>query len=107
MTSAAEKRIRDLEDKMIEMEERNRKLKVELQAVKKSTNCSTKIAIHNDNAWACEEGNLADKITAFCKEYLFSRYKLLKEGWMNYDPENESSFCFFVGNRLKCTQTCG
>ena len=100
MKSAAGKRIRDLEEKVIEMEETNRKLRAEIQMVKKTTNRSTKTAIRNDNAWTCEEGNLADKVTAFCKEYLFPRYKFLKEGWMDYDPENESSFCFFVGNKM-------
>ncbi len=40
--SAMEKRMHDLEDKIIEMEEMNRNLKAELQAVKKSTNQSTK-----------------------------------------------------------------
>ena len=100
MKSAAGKRIRDLEEKVIEMEETNRKLRAEIQTVKKTTNRSTKTAIRNDNAWTCEEGNLADKVTAFCKEYLFPRYKFLKEGWMDYDPENESSFCFFVGNKM-------
>ena len=99
MKSASEKRIRDLEEELIEMEETNRKLRSELQAVKKSTNRSTKYAICNDNAWTCEEGNLADKVTAFCKEYLFPQYKFLKEGWMDYDPENKNSFCVFVGNK--------
>ncbi len=74
------------------MKWKNRKLRAELQAVKKSKSQSIKTAIRNNNAWTCEEGNLADKVTAFCKEYLFPQYKFLKEGWMDYDPENESSF---------------
>ena len=97
--AAAEKRIRDLEDRLIEMEETNRKLKAQLQAAKKITSRgSTKIAIRNDNAWTCDEGNLADKVTSFCREYLFPRYKFLKDGWMDYEPENERSFLY--------TQTC-
>lgn len=99
--AAAEKRMRDLEDRLIEMEETNRKLKAQLQAAKRITSRgSTKIAIRNDNAWTCDEGNLADKVTAFCKEYLFPRYKFLKDGWMDYEPENERSFCFFVGQKM-------
>jgi hypothetical protein len=99
--AAAEKRIRDLEDRLIEMEETNRKLKAQLQAAKKITSRgSTKIAIRNDNAWTCDEGNLADKVTSFCREYLFPRYKFLKDGWMDYEPENERSFCFFVGQKM-------
>ena len=38
MKSAAGKRIRDLEEKVIEMEETNRKLRAEIQTVKKATN---------------------------------------------------------------------
>ena len=54
MKSAVGKRIRDLEEKVIEMEETNRKLRAEIQTVKKTTNRSTKTAIRNDNAWSCE-----------------------------------------------------
>ena len=96
--AAAEKRMLQLEDRLIEMEETNKKLKAQLQAAKKSTSRgSTKIAIRNDNSWTCDDGNQADKVTPFCKEYLFPRYKFLKDGWMDYEPENERSFCFFVG----------
>ncbi len=46
---------------------------------------------------------MADKITEFCKDYLFPHYKFLKDGWQAYDPENNKSFCYFVGKNMANT----
>ncbi len=39
-------------------------------------------------------GLFADLVSSFVKEYLFPRYKFLKDGWMEYDggPESLSTF---------------
>jgi hypothetical protein len=66
-----EKRMRTLEDKLYELEESNKKLKAKLLATKRSTNKSTKGEIRNANDWTGEEAQLADKITEFCKDFLF------------------------------------
>jgi hypothetical protein len=79
-----EKRIRELEDKIYELEENNKKLKAELKASRKSNSRSTKRVIRNANDWLCEEANLADKVMKFCKDFLFPRYKFLKDGWKSY-----------------------
>jgi hypothetical protein len=72
--------MRTLEDKLYELEESNKKLKVKLMATKQSTNKSTKGKIRNANDWLGEEATLADKISEFCKDFLFSCYKFLKDG---------------------------
>ena len=41
-----------------------------------------------------------DKIVPFCKLYLFPRYKFLKDNWMDFDLENENSFCNFVFSKM-------
>jgi hypothetical protein len=89
-----------LEDKLYELEESNKKLKAKLMATKQSTNKSTKGDIRNTNDWTGEEAQLADKITEFCKDFLFPCYKFLKDGWKIYNPENEKSFSFFVGKNM-------
>jgi hypothetical protein len=74
--------MRDLEDYTDILKEKNKKLKAELKASKKSNSRSTKRDIWNANDWTGDEANLADKITEFCKDYLFPCYKVfLKDGW--------------------------
>ncbi len=70
------------------------------QSPKQSTNKSMKGEIHNANDWTGEEANLADRITEFCKEFLFSCNKFLKDGWKTFNPENEKSFSYFVGKNM-------
>jgi hypothetical protein len=36
----------------------------------------------------------------FCKDFLFSFYKFLKDGWKSYEPENDKSLCYFVGKNM-------
>jgi hypothetical protein len=81
-----EKRTRELEDKLYELEENNKKLKTELKASKKSSSRSTKREIRNANDWSGEEANLADKVLEFCKDFLLPFYKFLKDGWKSYNP---------------------
>ncbi len=92
-----------LEDILYELEESNKKLKAKLMATKRSTNKSTKGKIRNANDWTGEEAHLADKITEFCKDFLFPRYKFLKDGWKIFNPENKESFSFFVGKNMAKT----
>ena len=78
----------------------NKKLKSQLMEAQRSRSRSSKGNIRRDNDWSAEEGRLADKIVPFCKNYLFPRYKFLRDNWMDYDPENENSFCHFVGDKM-------
>jgi hypothetical protein len=98
-----EKRMRELEDKLYELEENNKKLKAELKVSKKSNSKSTKGDIQNTNDWTGEGANLADKVMEFCKDFLFPRYKFLKDGCKSYKPETDKSFCYFVGKNMAHT----
>ena len=65
-----------------------------------SRRCSPKVKIRRDNEWTAEEERPGDKIVPFCRLYLFPRYKFLWDNWMEFDPENENSFCHFVGTKM-------
>ena len=45
------------------------------------------------------ESNLANKITTFCKDYLFTQYKFLNKNWQKYDPDIENSLSLFVAKK--------
>jgi hypothetical protein len=87
----AEKRIRDLEDDVKELEAVNKRLKEELKNYKKKLCCSSKGGIRDSNGWMGNEAILANNVTKFSRDYMFPRYKFLKEGWQDYDPTNEKS----------------
>jgi hypothetical protein len=87
----AEKRIRDLEDDVKELEAVNKRLKEELKNYKKKVRCSSKGDIRDSNGWTDDEALLADKVTKFSRDYMFQRYKFLKEGWQDYNPPNKKS----------------
>jgi hypothetical protein len=87
----AEKRIRDLEDYIKELEAVNKRLKEELKNHKKKVRCSSKGDIRDSNGWTSDEAILADKVTKFSRDYMFPRYKFLKEGWQYYNPTNKKS----------------
>jgi hypothetical protein len=97
------KRMRDLEDYIDKLKKKNKKLKAEFKVSKKSNSHSTKGDIRNANNWTGEEANLSNKITEFCKDYPFPRYKFLKDGWQTYDPERDKSFCCFFGKNMANT----
>ncbi len=45
--------------------------------------------------WDGKEANFANSVLGFVKEYLFSHFKFLKDGWMEYD-KRQDSFSTFV-----------
>ncbi len=48
-----------------------------------------------DYNWDGKEANFADSVLSFVKEYLFPRFKFLKDGWIEYD-KGQDSFSTFV-----------
>jgi hypothetical protein len=76
----AETGIRDLEDDVKELEAVNKRLKEELNNYKKKVRRSSKGDIRDSNRWTGDEAILADKVTKFSRDYMFPRYKFLKEG---------------------------
>ncbi len=74
-----EKRIRDLEDDVKELEAVNKRLKEELKNYKKKVRCSSKGDIRDSNGWTGNEAILTNKVTKFSRDYMFPCYKFLKE----------------------------
>jgi hypothetical protein len=69
----------------------------------KSTARQTKHQIRNDYDWDGEEANFADSVSSFSKEYLFPRFKFLKDGWMDYD-KGQDSFSTFVQGKVQISE---
>jgi hypothetical protein len=90
------RKIEMLCQRCIENERLIKRLKMELR-LSKFTARQTKCQIRNDYNWDCKEANFADSVSSFAKEYLFPRFKLLKDGWMDYDKGQDSFFTFVQG----------
>jgi hypothetical protein len=63
----------------------------------KSHASQTKRQIRIDYDWDGKETNFANLVLSFVKEYLFQRYKFLKDGWMEIDNGPESLSMFVQG----------
>ena len=63
----------------------------------KSTARQTKCQIMINYNWDGEEANFTDSVSSFVKEYLFPRFKFLKDGWMDYNKGQDSFFTFVHG----------
>jgi hypothetical protein len=66
----------------------------------KSTARKIKHQIRNNYNWDGKEANFADSVLSFAKEYLFPRFKFLKDGWMDYD-KGQDSFSTFVQGKVQ------
>ncbi len=95
-----EKRVCDLEYDLRQLEADNKQLKVELKFSKKKYRRLNKEDIRIYNEWTFDEANLANKINNFSRDVMFLRYKFLKEGWQDYEPSNEKSLSYFVGQKM-------
>jgi hypothetical protein len=76
-----------------------KRLKMESR-LSKSHARQTKCQIRIDYNWDGKEANFSDSVSSFLKEYLFPHFKFLKDGWMEYDKEQES-FSTFVQRKIK------
>ncbi len=82
--------------KYIEYKRIIKRLKMDLR-LSKSHARQTKHHLRIDYNWDGEEANFVDSVSSFVKEYLFPRYKFLKDGWMEYDKGPESLSTFVQG----------
>jgi hypothetical protein len=101
--TCAEKRIRDLEDDVKELEAMKKRLKEELKNYKKKVRRSSKGDIRDSNGWRGDEAILANKVTKFSRDYMFPCYKFLKEGWQDNDPTNKKSLSYFFRRKMADT----
>jgi hypothetical protein len=69
----------------------------------KSTARQMKCQIRNNYNWDGKEANFADSVSNFAKEYLLPRFKILKDGWMNYD-EGQDNFSTFVQGKVQISE---
>jgi hypothetical protein len=74
-----------------------KRLKMELRLLKSNGRQTIKHWIRIDYDWDGKVANFADSILSFVKEYLFLRYKFLKDGWMEYDKGQDSFLTFVQG----------
>jgi hypothetical protein len=79
----------------------NKRFKSELRKALSSNSGGTKGDIRKDNDWNGEEVNLSDRVSLFCRDYFFPRFKFLSDDWQKYDAENENSLSYFVGAKMK------
>jgi hypothetical protein len=96
---ALPRKIGMLHQRCIENEKLIKRLKMELR-LSKSHARQTKCQIRIDYDWDGEEANFADSVLSFVKEYLFPRFKFLKDGWMEYD-KGQDSFSTFVQGKVQ------
>ncbi len=88
-----------LHQRCIENERIIKRLKMELR-LSKSHARQTKCQIRIDYNWDDKEANFADLVSSFVEEYLFLRFKFLKDGWMEYD-KGQDSFLTFVQEKVQ------
>ncbi len=46
---------------------------------------------------------MASKVTTLSRDYMFPRYKFLKEGWQDDDPTNKKSLSYFIRRKMADT----
>ncbi len=85
--------------KCIENERIIKRLKMELR-LSKSHVRQTKWQIRINYNWDGEEANFADLASSFVKENLCPCFKVLKDGWMEYD-KGQDRFLTFVQGKVQ------
>ena len=93
--------IKRKDQELDELVDENKRFKSELRKALSSNSRGTKGDIRKDYGWNGEEVNLSDRVSLFCRDYLFPRFKFLSDDWQKYDAENENSLSYFVGKRMK------
>ena len=80
----------DLLRMLREKEQTIRKLQMELDRIKNKAKPSKK-SLREIMKWSGEEINFSDSVNTFVGAFLFPRYKFLKDGWQNYQPDKNDS----------------
>ncbi len=61
----------------------------------------TKLDLQSSYDWSAAEATMANRITEFCKDYLFPKYKFLDENWQVCGLDNKNSLSSFVSTNVK------
>ncbi len=94
-----------LPQRCVEYERIIKRLKMDLRLMKSHAR-QTKHQIRIDYGWDGKEANFANSVLSFVKEYLFPRYNILKDSWMEYDNGPESLLTFVQG-KVKIPEGAG
>ncbi len=82
--------------KIIKEQRKQNKYPQKKLAMAKTVQKQTKKQVQIEQDWMGEETNYANSITKFYKTFLFPRYKFLKEGWHEHDPNRSDSLSSLV-----------
>ena len=90
-------------DELVEMlrekERTIKKLQAEVHSLRNKSRPNKK-DIRERMKWSGEEINFADSVNTFVREFLFPRYKFLRGGWQNYEPDKRNSLSSMCLRRL-------
>jgi hypothetical protein len=93
--------VKHQDQKWDDLVDENKRLKLELWKLLLSNSQGTKGDIRKDNDWNGEKVNLLDRVSLFCRDYLFLQFKFLSDDWQKYDAKNENSLSYFVCAKMK------
>ena len=76
-----------------------KKLQAEVHSLRNKSR-PNKSSLRMSMEWSGEEINFADSVNTFVQEFLFPRYKFLRQGWQNYEPDQQHSLSSLCLRRL-------
>ena len=82
-----------------EKERKIKKLQTELDYMKNKSRPNKK-SLREIMRWSVEEINFSDSVNTFVRVFLFPRYKFLREGWQNFQPDKKNSLSSMCLRRL-------
>ncbi len=62
---------------------------------------TTKLDLQSLYSWSAAKATLASRITEFCQDDLFPKYKFLDKNWHVCDLDNKNSLLSFVSTKVK------
>ncbi len=74
---------------------------MELRKLNAAGSQMTKFDLQSSYNMSASKATLATRITEFCKDYLFPKYKFLDENWQICDLDNKNSLSSFVSTKVK------
>jgi hypothetical protein len=82
-----------------EKERMIKKLQAEIECMKNKSKPRKK-TLRDIMKWSGEEINLSESVNTFVRVFLFPRYKFLKDGWQNYQPDKTDSLSLMCLRKL-------
>jgi hypothetical protein len=89
----------ELIDMLREKERMIKKLQAENHSLRNKSRTNKK-DLRDSLKWSGEEINFADSVNTFVREFLFPRYKFLRDGWQKYEPDKSNSLSSMCLRRL-------